>query len=275
MRKKLSVKVLEYICLSLIMIIQIIPLVTVFLNSLSTASTLTNHLIDFSFNFHFENYPHVWGKGHYLISYRNSLIIGVGTTLLVVIVDSLAAYSVTKLKPYCKGIFLGYLFVSVSIPSFTFLVPTYFIFTKLGLVNTYFGLILIIAAMQIPFNLLLLQSFFLGIPNELQESAKIDGCNEFQTLFYIIRPLAKPIITTVSLLTFVASWNDFLFSNTFMQSDNLRTVAVRFYLFSGRYSTDYAAIYSAAAITILPIIIIYLILQKSFIEGMVTGSIKG
>lgn len=127
----------------------------------------------------------------------------------------------------------------------------------------------------IPFNLLLLRTFLIGIPKEIEEASRVDGCNEIRVFISITMPLAKPIMTTVILLVFVTAWNEFLMANTFLTDDSIRTVATRFVKFTGEWTRDMAKIFTAGAITLIPIIILYIIMQKKFIEGMTKGGLKG
>ena len=153
--------------------------------------------------------------------------------------------------------------------------PEVFFFYKIKLINTHIGMILIYIGINIPFNFIFMSAFFEGMSKELDEAARIDGASEMQNLWYIVVPLAKPIMTSVMLIVFVNTWNEFLFSNTFLQKEEMRTVSLRFFNFVGKNGADYGYIYAAAIISILPIIIIYFLMQDSFVEGMTTGSVKG
>jgi raffinose/stachyose/melibiose transport system permease protein len=146
---------------------------------------------------------------------------------------------------------------------------------KLGLVDTLAGLIIIYTAMNIPFNMLLLKTFLSGIPREIEEAAKIDGCSELQSFLRITLPIAKPMFLTIAILVFVNVWNEYLWGNTFISTDSLKTVATRFVRFTGQYGSNMARIYTASIITIAPIIILYICFSKKFIEGMTSGSVKG
>ena len=134
---------------------------------------------------------------------------------------------------------------------------------------------IVYTAMQIPFNMLLLKTFLMGIPRELEEAAKIDGCSELDSFLKITIPIAKPIFLTVALLVFVNVWNEYLWSNTFVSDDALKTVATRFVRFTGQYGSNMARIYTASVITMEPIVILYLLFSRKFIEGMTSGSVKG
>jgi raffinose/stachyose/melibiose transport system permease protein len=271
----ISRRKIRHIFLILVAVFQIFPLLNLLINSLKSNEELKISLFSFPEKLHFSNFSTVWERGSYLISFKNSITIGVATVLLVLIFNGLAAYALTKLNIMCKELFTAYFLIALTIPVFTYIVPTFFMFHKLGLVNNHLGIIMIYTATNIPFNLLLLRAFFLGIPRELEEAGKIDGCSEARTMWHITLPLSKPIMTTVALIVFVHCWNEYFFANTFLQNDELRTVSLRFFNFVGRYSTDWAYVFTAGVISVFPIIILYIALQKTFIEGMISGGVKG
>jgi raffinose/stachyose/melibiose transport system permease protein len=245
------------------------------LNSFRTKDEITRLLIGWPTTWTFSNYIDVWIKGGYAKAFQNSLIVGTVTVLIVLLVNSLACYAITRLDIYGSSFFTGYFVAALSIPAFAILVPLYFMFQKVGLVNSLFGLIIIYSAKFIPFNFLFMRAFFIGIPRELEQAAKIDGCSEAGTLLRITLPLAKPIMTTVALIVFTNSWNEFLFANTFLVKSTLRTAPLKFYNFVSEFEANFAYVFTAGIITMLPIVFIYLLLQKSFIEGMTQGGLKG
>ena len=221
----------------------------------------------------------------YVISKAGLVLLGVIPCLLVfpllvvivvvLAVAGLGAYSISKLEYKGRGFFNAYFFVAISLPGFLYIVPDYFIFNKLHLIDTRVGLMLVYIAMQIPFNMLLLKTFLAGIPRELEEAAKIDGCNELDSFMKITLPIAKPMFLTVAILVFVNVWNEYLWSNTFVTTEIIKPVATRFVKFTGEYGSDMAKIYTASVITIAPVIILYLLFSRKFIEGMTSGSVKG
>ena len=223
----------------------------------------------------FNNYPETWQIGGYGQAYINSLLIAAVVIVVVLAVAGLGAYSISKLEYKGRGFFNAYFFVAISLPGFLYIVPDYFIFNKLHLIDTRVGLMLVYIAMQIPFNMLLLKTFLAGIPRELEEAAKIDGCNELDSFMKITLPIAKPMLLTVAILVFVNVWNEYLWSNTFVTTEIIKPVATRFVKFTGEYGSDMAKIYTASVITIAPVIILYLLFSRKFIEGMTSGSVKG
>lgn len=255
--------------------IQIIPLVVIILNSMRENKEIDVQMLGFPKSFYLENFFVAWIKGGYLQAYANSIFIGICTSLFVLVTAGLAVYGLVKGKCLFPGFFRNYFVAGLAIPTFSTLVPLYFIFHKVGLINNHVGMVLIYTATNMSFCFMFLYAFFQGMPKELDEAARIDGASELQNFYYNVLPLAKPIFTSIVLIVFVNTWNEFLFSNTFLQDDTKRTVALRFYNFVGKTSANYGYVYASAVISVLPVVVIYLLMQNSFIEGMTAGSVKG
>lgn len=254
---------------------QLFPLVVLFINTLRTDAEIKQTPLGFPEHASFINYAETWMKGSYAVAFRNSIFIGVCVIAIVIVGAGLAAYGVARLKIPGRNFFIGYFMMGMSFPAFMFIVPLYYNFSEMGLVNTHASVIIIYAASYIPFSMLLIRTFLVGIPRELEEAGKIDGCSEFGVFLHVTIPLSLPILATVALIVFVWCWNEFLWANTFLTVDDIRTVSTRFYKFVGEWSRDLAKIYTAGMIALGPIIILYLCLQKSFIEGLTQGGVKG
>lgn len=261
--------------LLLVALFQLFPILMMAINSFRTDKEIKNSPIGFPSVFSLDNYVQTWIKGEYAVAFRNSLLIGVVTVLLVLITAGLCGYALALKKVPGKTVFNGYFTVAMSFPAFLYIVPRYYGFSKLGLVNNHIGLIMIYVAIYAPFSILLIRTFLLEIPGELIEAARVDGCGEFSVITRIVLPLAKPVVLTVALIIFTWTWNEFMWSNTFIVNEALRTVSTRFYKFTSKYTSDLAKIYTSGVITLGPIIAAYLLLQKSFIEGLTSGSVKG
>lgn len=275
-KKKISIwYIVKYIFLFGMLLFALIPLLQVFLNSFRSDREVKTMPLGLPKNWVFNNYPETWQIGGYGQAYINSFMIAAVVIFVVLAVAGLGAYSISKLEYKGRGFFNGYFFVAISLPGFLYIVPDYFIFNKLHLIDTRVGLMLVYIAMQIPFNMLLLKTFLAGIPRELEEAAKIDGCNELNSFLKITLPIAKPMFLTVAILVFVNVWNEYLWSNTFVTTEIIKPVATRFVKFTGEYGSDMAKIYTASVITIAPVIVLYLLFSRKFIEGMTSGSVKG
>lgn len=274
MKREKTVNKVIFIVIIILGLFHSIPILMILMNALRTNESLKKYLFAVPAEPQFKNFVHVWVKGGYSNAYISSVIIGSFTVISVLFVVTLAAYGITKLDTYFKKFFTGYFVSSLTIPAFGIIIPLFFMFNKLKLVDSRMGMIIIYSALNIPFNFLFMRAFFIGMPKALEEAARIDGCSELETIRYITLPLAKPIMSTVALIVFTSSWNEFLFANTFLSTEQFRTVSLRFFKFSWEHGNDLAYIYSAACIAIIPIVVLYLFLQDSFIEGMTKGGIK-
>ena len=169
----------------------------------------------------------------------------------------------------------GYLLATTTAPIQLFLFPLYFGFARLGLINNVFAVSLVYAALYSPFAIMLLRTYFLAVPKELEEAALVDGATHWQVFTKVMLPIVSPGILTVALIIGLYSWNEFLIATTFLQQQDKVTAVVAFYLLSGQYSSDWGEIMAAALIIVLPIVILFVFLQRRFIEGMAGGSVKG
>lgn len=273
--KSRIIGIIKWIFLILMALFAVIPLLQVLLNSFRTDSQVKSMPIGLPEQIMFDNYADTWKIGEYGIAYINTALIAFFVIIIVLTIVGLGAYALSKLEFKLRGFMTAYFFVAISLPSFLYIVPDYSILNKIGLINTRTGLAIIYIAMQIPFNMLLLKTFLIGIPRELEEAAKIDGCNELNSFLRITVPIAKPMFLTIALLVFVNVWNEYLWSNTFISSDALKTVATRYVRFTGQYGSNMARIYTASVVSIAPVIILYLLFSRKFIEGMTSGSVKG
>lgn len=266
---------LRVVFLVLMALFAAVPLLQVLLNSFRTDREVKSMPLGLPKEWVFNNYGETWDIGGYGTAYFNSLFTAFVVIAIVLVVVGLGAYAICKLDFKLKGFFTAYFFVAISLPGFLYIVPDYFLMNNIGLVDTRWSLMIVYTAMQIPFNMLLLRTFLTGIPRELEEAAKIDGCNELQCFLKITIPIAKPMFLTIAILVFVNVWNEFLWSNTFITTEELKLVATRFVKFTGEYGSNMARIYTASVITVAPVIILYLLFSRKFIEGMTSGSVKG
>ncbi len=267
--------VCKHILLASLAVFQLFPLIVLLLNTFRTDTEIKNFPLGIPTTLSFDNYIQTWESGGYDVAFFNSIFVGLCTIAGVLVFAGLSAYGLAKLKVPGKNFFIGYFMFGMSFPSFMFIVPLFYNFSELGLANTHLSVIIIYVATYLPFSMLLIRTFLTGIPKELEEAGKIDGCSEFGVFLRVTMPLALPILMTVSLVVFVWCWNEFLWANTFLSTDDIRTVATRFYKFTGEYSRDLAKIYTAGMIALAPIIALYLALQRTFVEGLTQGSVKG
>lgn len=219
------------------------------------------------------NYSDIWTRVPFLTYYKNTTIIAVSVTLIQILTCSLAGYSFSKIN--FKGrdtIFLFYL-STLMIPYAVIMIPQYFIIQKLHLADNLWALILLGAFS--PFGVFLFRQFFVSIPDELSEAARIDGCSEFGIYSRIIMPNSIPAMTSLAIFTFVFHWNDFMSPLIYLTSDSNKTLQIGMRGFQTQYSQSYALTMAAAVVAILPVIVLYFTAQDLFVEGVATAGVKG
>lgn len=220
------------------------------------------------------NYKAVWDTGVVPLYFRNSMIISAGVIVLVYIFSMTAGFGFAKLRVVGKEIYFWIILVALTLPEVILLTPLFVTFQKLHMFNTFFAVILPLAALQLPFMILLARNFDSSIPNELLEASRIDGATTTKTFWYVILPLTKPIASSIVVLTLVNSWNSYLLPLLFLQSPKMQTVTLLPQYFQGEFTNDQTKILAAAVLTAIPEIIVYLLMQKNFEKGMSAGALK-
>lgn len=220
------------------------------------------------------NYKAVWDTGVVPTYFRNSLIVAVCVIVLVYIFSMTAGFGFAKLHIRGKEIYFWAILLALTLPEVILLTPLFVTFQKLHLYNTLFAVILPIAALQLPFTILLARNFDEGIPSELMEAARIDGANVWQIFWNIILPLTKPIASAIIVLTLISAWNSYLMPLVFLQTPDLQVVTLLPQYFQGEFTNDQTKILAAAVMTAVPEILAYLLMQKNFEKGMSAGALK-
>lgn len=207
--------------------------------------------------------------------FLNTLVIEAGVLVGTVLSCSLAAFSFARLRWKHKNLVFGILMSGVMLPYAVTLIPTFLFWQKLGLVNTYVPLILPHWFGTGVFNIFLLRQFFLSIPYELDESAYIDGATPFQVYWRIILPLSKPALAVVGVFTFLGVWNDYLGPLIYLNDSDKYTLAMGLASFQGTYTAQWGYLMAAAAVVLLPIVLLFAFAQKYFVEGIALTGLKG
>ena len=253
-------KILLQLVLLLMTIPYVLPLIQMVLGSLGGTGIM--------------NYKAVWDTGVVPTYFRNSLIVAVCVIVLVYIFSMTAGFGFAKLHICGKEIYFWAILIALTLPEVILLTPLFVTFQKLHMYNTLFAVILPIAALQLPFSILLARNFDEGIPSELMEAARIDGANVWQIFYSIILPLTKPIASAIVVLTLISAWNSYLMPLVFLQSPDLQVVTLLPQYFQGEFTNDQTKILAAAVMTAVPEILAYLLMQKNFEKGMSAGALK-
>lgn len=230
-------------------------------------------------DFTLENYAGVWNRVNLLGYFINSMIVAAGTVILNLILSSLAAYPLARMEFRGKKITFFAILATIMIPFQAIMLPVYLITIKLHLIDTvnntagYIGLIMPFAVSA--FGIFLMRQAFLGIPKEMEEAAIVDGCNVFQIFWRVLLPMVKPSLAVLSIFTFIGSWGEFLWPSIVLTKESLYTLPVGVNNLQGMFSSNWRFIAAGSIISIIPIIIFFLAMQKYFISGENEGAVKG
>lgn len=221
-----------------------------------------------------DNFVNAINEGQLLDAFKNTLIVTIVSVLLIIIIGVMAAYPLARNKSKANNLIINGILAIMMIPSLSLLVPLYTFMADIKAINTYWGIILVHVAFQLPTAIFLFKNFIAQIPFELDEAAIIDGCSIFKIFYTIILPLVKPVISTIIILTGVAVWNDYSNSLYFLQRENMKTLTLAIASFFNSTGANLNVAAAGALISILPIVLIYMLLQKAFIKGAMDSAIK-
>lgn len=265
-----------YVLLIFIAFIQIFPIYWLALFSLKNNYEIFNlSPLAFPEELRFSNYIKVWTEGNIATYFMNSIFYTVASVVLTIILASMVTFALTRLKWRGHKFILALFMIGLMIPIHSTLIPLFNTYTQLGLINHPLSLILSYTAFNMPITIMILLGFYEALPHEMEEAAIIDGASIHQIFFKITLPMTAPVIATASIINMIYNWNEFVFVNTFISSDELKTLTVGIQNFIGQYSTDWGAIGATLMFSIIPILIIFLILSDRIVEGMAASSVKG
>ena len=229
---------------------------------------------------HWNNYVDMWKNVNFGLYLKNSLIICGATMLIAMVFSTMAAYALSRFRFPGSDLFSNAILATQMIPAIMYLIPIYIMFVKLTILTgipikgTYLGIIAIYSAFFIPFSIWILRGFFASIPNELEESARIDGCSPVQVFWYIALPLAIPGIIATGIYIFLTAWDELMFAWVLTNADTM-TIPVGIRLFVGNYQNRFDLMMAAAAIATLPVVILFFMLQRHIVKGLTAGAVKG
>lgn len=265
-----------YFVLIVIAIIQLFPIYWLALFSLKNNYEIFNlSPLAFPEELRFENYVKVWTEGNIATYFFNSVLYTIVSVILTILLASMVTFAITRLQWRGSKVVLLLFIIGMMIPIHSTLIPLFNTYTQLGLINHPLALIISYTAFNMPITIMILLGFYEALPHEIEEAALIDGASIHQIFFRITLPMTAPVIATASIINMIYNWNEFVFVNTFISSDHLKTLTVGIQNFIGQYSTDWGAIGATLMFSIIPILIIFIILSDRIVEGIAAGSVKG
>jgi len=267
----------SYVLLTLLALYCLFPFVWMLISSFKPLNEIRVRVPSFIIKHPtFDNFISVLGPHHFAIYVRNSLIVALAACALSLVISILAGYAFSRffrlrMVKYSNLVML----ISQMIPGVLLLVPLYIVMRNLGILETYFSLILAYTTFVIPLCTFMLSSGFDSIPRSMEEAAELDGCGKLATITKVILPVMLPNIVSVGLYAFINAWNEFMFGYIFISNDAHRTITPAIMLFKGSNSIDWGGLMAASVIAIVPVALIFLFLQRYFIAGLMSGALKG
>ena len=257
-------------------VVQLLPLVWLLFFSLKNSQEAFN-LPPFQLpkQLRWENYKAVWSQGHIENYFINSVWITAASVALTILLASFVTYAITRMTWKLSPLVLGIFMVGLMIPVHSTLIPLFSLFERLNLIDTQASLIITYTAFNLPITIMILLGFYYALPREIEEAAIMDGCSVNRMFFRIVLPMTSTVIATAAIINMIYNWNEFIFVNTFIRSDSLKTLTVGVQNFIGQYMTDWGAIGATLMISILPILVVYIALSNRIVEGIAAGSVKG
>ena len=266
--------VIIYAVLIIITALMLIP----FLWMLSASLKMNKDVFSFPIkwipeNPRWKNYVDIWTKIPLLTFVKNSTKLTIIVTLLQLFTSSFAAYAFAKMNFKGKNVlFLGYI-ATIAVPWQAYMVPQFMMMRAWHLNNTHLAIICLQAFSA--FGVFLMKQFYEGVPTELCEAARIDGLTEYGIWFRVMLPLSKPALSTLTIFTFVSTWNDFLGPLIYLTRNELKTIQIGLRMFISQYSAEYGLIMAASVIALIPVLVVFLSLQKYFVQGVASTGLKG
>ncbi|QAY67949.1 carbohydrate ABC transporter permease [Paenibacillus protaetiae] len=264
-----------YLILSVWALTTIYPMFWIINNSFKLSNDVMNHSFTLALDPVMTNYTAAFDKINVGKSYMNSIIMSGSTVLLVLFLGGLAAYVLARFPFKGKRLIFSVLYASLLIPAFATVVPVYELLIKWKLVNTYLGLILPQTAGNLTFAILVMAGYMATIPKELEEAAFMDGCNRWTMFIRMFLPMSKPAFASTSIFVFLWSYNDLFSALIFVNKDTVRPIVSLLNEISSQYGTDFGLMATAVALTVIPVLIVYLFISRFIEKGLTEGAIKG
>jgi raffinose/stachyose/melibiose transport system permease protein len=263
------------IFLGIAVAVSVVPLLLVVINAFKPHVDIVQNPFALPSSFDFDNFSAAWRGGGFSNGIVNSILI-TGTTMFVTVaLAALAAFPLARRRVRFWQTITVYLLCSVTVPIQLFLFPLYFVYARLDIIGNDVATALILAAMNLPLATLLLRTYIMTIPVELDDAALMDGAGPWQIFRHVIVPLMRPGLVTVAVIVALNAWNEFLITSTFQQGEAGFTMMLGYRAMNSTITTDRGVMMAGAVIVIVPIILFFLLMQRLFIEGMTSGAVKG
>lgn len=221
------------------------------------------------------NYTEAWTSQNFARYFANSIVVAVLSTGLSVFLSSMMAYAFARFDFPGREVLFRVLLLGLMVPAMMLIIPQFVLAKHLGLLDSLAGLVVFYVAGSLSLNTFLLRGFFAAIPGELDQAMQVDGGSAWTRYWRLILPLSKPALATATIFTFLASWDEFAWALTIINDPDLRTLPLAIQLFHGQNATQWGLVFAASAIAVVPVIIVFLVFQRYFVQGLTAGAVKG
>ena len=274
MKSHKLMELIKFLIIFVLLITFLIPFLVTILNTFKTTQQFVENPMSLNINFNFDNYIKAFNDMKFANGFVNSMTITIIGVFAIVLSSSMTAYLFARFKWRINKVLFFIMIASMTVPFQVIMIPIVTIYGKAGLLDSKLILLFMYLGCGTPFATFTLHGFIKGIPLELEESASIDGCSRIRIFFQIVLPLLKPVLSTVIVLDVLWIWNDYLLPSLVLQSPNLRTLPLSTYNFFSSYGVDFSPLMAGLVLTLIPVLVLYLFLQKYIIEGIAEGALK-
>ena len=264
----------RYVVLVAFLLVFLVPILWIWSSAFKTSIEIARDPLGLPDQFRWENLREAWNTGRFSRYLGNSVIYCTAIVAGVVALSCLAGYALALLPLPGRDILLLVFLLGLMVPFQSVMIPLYYLLRDINLLETYWAFIVPGIALRLPFGIFLMRGFFRGLPPDLADAARIDGANEWNVFRQVMLPLATPGLATLVVFQFMFTWNQFLMPLVFVQRDELRPVSLGTMFFFGRFTADRGMIAAGVTIAMLPVVALYLVLQRRFIEGITAGALK-
>lgn len=273
-KTNLGGRAVQYVIAYLFMLVALYPIALMIASSFKTNLEILADPLSLPSRLHFDTYRKLWEVVPFADFLWNSLFVSVMSVLLITVFSALAAFYLARFSFRWTPALYFFFLLGLMIPLKLGIVPLFLLMKHLGLLNSLWSLILIYTAGGIPISVFILTGFFRTLPVELEEAARIDGATHLQVFWRVLLPLIRPALATVVIINFISAWNDFFFPLIFIQKETLKTIPVGMMVLFGEYETDWSLLFAGLTLSALPMIGVFLMASRQFMEGLTAGAVK-
>jgi raffinose/stachyose/melibiose transport system permease protein len=273
-RLSAGTKTYLYVSMTIVAAIVIVPLVTTVLGGFKTMPDLRGDPFGLPREWQWQNYAGILFSTRYWLQMGNSLLIACLTVFLTLVCGAMAAFTFAHMRFFGSNFLLNYFLLGLMFPAATAILPLFIRVRDLGLLDTYWGVVLPQVAFGMGMSILLFRNYFRNLPTELFDAAFVDGCGYFRFFWYISLPLSRPIVATVGIIAFVGSWNSYLLPLILLNSEAKYPWPLGIMVYKGEYATDWQLVLAFITLTILPTVIVFFLAQKHIVAGLTAGAVK-